>query len=266
MTPPGLLARPRLLAALLALEALLVAPTGWLLTVLLGRGADTTLRTDALVQLDARAWAEWLYVDQPRLGALLLPLALALVAWWLIGAALPATFFSSLVLEDRGAAVVQHTTRFAPSLWRLSVRGGVLRLALLVPSVLVASALAHSAHSFRDYVRVVWVAAALAVPALVVAGVWLDIARLLLLVGEPRPIRAAWNELCRQPARLVALGAGYTVAGVVVAVGFVLGAPALAMAASGWVVWMWRALWVTARLVIASGRLLGVQAILTDSK
>lgn len=266
MTSNGLLGRPRLLAGLILLEALLAAPTGWLLTVLLGRGADTTLRTDALVQLDARAWAEWLFVDQPRLGALLLPLGLALLVWWLVGAALPATFFASLVLGERGPAVAAYTVRFAPSLWRLALRGALLRLALLVPSALVAWALFHSAHAFADYVRSFGIVAALAVPGAIVASVWIDIARLLLLVGEERPIKAAWVELRRRPARLIAIGAGYALGGAIVTMGFLYGAPTMAMAVSGMVMWTWRALWVTARLVIASGRLLGVQAILTDSK
>lgn len=255
-----------MLLGLLALEAMIVAPAGWLVHVLLGRGADTTLRTDALVQLDARAWAEWLYVDSPRLGALLLPIGLALIVWWMIGAALPATFFATLVLDEQGVAVAERTMRFAPSLWRLSLRGGLLRLVLLIPSALVASALAHSARSFDDYVRVAWLGAALAVPAFVIADAWIDIARLLLLVGETRPVRAAWSELRRRPARLLATSAGYALAGVVVGVGFLLGAPAMAVATSGVAMVTWRALWLTARLVIASGRLLGVQAILTDSK
>lgn len=262
----GLLGRPRLLLGLLLLEALLVAPTGWLLTVLLGRGADTTLRTDALLQLDARAWAEWLFVDQPRLGALLLPIGFAVVVWWMVGAALPATFFAALGLGERGAAVASYTVRYAPSLWQLALRGVLLRLALLVPSALVAGALFRSAHSFTDYVHAMGIAVALAAPALVIATVWIDTARLLLLVGEERPIRAAWGELRAKPARLITLGAGYALAGAIVTAGFVLGAPAMAMAMSGLAVWTWRALFVTARLLVASGRLLGVQAILTDSK
>jgi hypothetical protein len=110
------------------------------------------------------------------------------------GAALPATFFSALALGERGVLVAERTARHAPSLWRLALRGVLLRLVLLVPSVLVGGALLRGARSFADFQRASIGAALFALPALIVATVWLDIARLLSFVGETRPIDKRANE------------------------------------------------------------------------
>lgn len=264
----GLLGRPRLLACLVACELLVVLPIEATARLLLGRAADLQPATRLLVELDAQRWAELLFVEQRSLGVLLAPLLVAVAVWILLGAALPATFLSALERGERRLAVAEATLRHAPRLWRLALEGLVVRALLLVPAALVAWALMSHARiepSFRGYVAATAGTLGLALPAWALGSVLVDAARVAALDGERRPFAVAGQALRRRVLPFVGVAFGYGLAWLGLVAGYLGGAKWVVGGAAATL--FWRALFVSARLVVASGRLLAVaQAMRTDSK
>lgn len=264
-----LLGRPKWLLVLVALELVLVAPIGAMVRALLGRGGERTLQHAQLAALDAQAWAELLFIDRAAFGALLVPLLLALVVWWAISAVLPATFVSALVRQEDDIGVAVDTAKFAPSLWQLSLRGMFVRVVLFAPAAVIGAVLARGATSYATIHRALVVGGIVTLLGAALATAWLDLARVHLLDElEPRPIARALATLRQRPLVFVAIAFAYGAAWLVVVAGYTMLLPLFAATAVR--SWVWQGLFVTARLLIASGRIVGLQAglyaSLTDSK
>ena len=264
----GLLGRPRLLVALLAIEALLILPTAWLLRIILGRGMDFLPRVDRLLVPNGIAWAELLFVDRLHVSLVLVSISVGATAWFLIGAAMPAAFVSSLCDQDRGVRVAERTVRHAPALWRIALKGfGILACALLsvLPFIGLLFLQAKAAPSYEAYLRIALVVLAIGLPTSAVISAIVDAARLFHLEGAKQPFAKARALVRAYPLRLIALSLGYGLLWLVFVGGFLFGIP-LVVGSLGRVVF-WRTLFVTTRLVLRSARLLAIrQTIFIVSK
>ncbi len=264
----GLLGRPRLLFTLLLLETALVWPVAATVRALLGGALDGRPRRDALLALDASAWAELLFVDRLQVATVIVPLLIALAAWAMWSAVLPAIWKSALADDERGALVAERTIRHAPGLLNLMLRGWLVRAGFLLPAALVAWALAIRAQaepSFAAFAQLGLIGLGIGLPSWAIASIVIDAARLLHLDGVHRPIAHAIGRLRPRPLGYLALGLGYGAAWLLVLVLYVAVLPAAARTLAGLLIW--RLLFVTTRLVLASGRLLAVgYAMRSDSK